>query len=136
MELGDCIQETISISPSSDIDADWYHVFSQKLISHDFIETEPYHWETSFIFTVEEKRAIKTPAERALRQAIVLAGQRSLHMTLQMGDFQPYQVITKDIIKAGCLYLPRPYRVRFELLEAQENGEEYSSPLYRRYSSR
>jgi hypothetical protein len=117
LKLGDKIKEIIDIQPISNIDAHWYHVFSQKLIFTGFTETKPYHWEKSFIFTVEEKRAIKTPAERALRQAIILAGQCPCHVTLQIGNFSAYQMTTRDFMKMSHLFMPFSYKERLELQE-------------------
>lgn len=119
MKLGDKVKETIDILPISNIDANWYHVFSQKLIFTGFTETKPYHWEKSFIFTIEEKIAIKTPAERALRQAIILAGQCPFHVTLQIGDFSAYQMTTRDFVKMTRLFIPLSYKERLELQENQ-----------------
>ncbi|HIF9078252.1 TPA: hypothetical protein ACX6NV_003139 [Photobacterium damselae] len=99
IQLGDTVHETIQISVTRKTKNDliWYGVINQVLIARGYKQTRNTRWEGEFIFDREERFSIRTPAERALKEAIKVAGKRSVTISLVLGKFPKYQLSTRDI---------------------------------------
>ncbi len=109
------IKETITINFLSPVSSLWYEKFSQHLQKSGYREVESQQWINSFVLNVDERRASIAPAERALRQAFVRAGQIPATIKIELEGFRPYILTPKDLMRISSRY---PY---IERLTPTEN---------------
>ncbi|WP_341509580.1 hypothetical protein WAX88_20690 (plasmid) [Photobacterium damselae subsp. damselae] len=96
------LKEMIYVHPPKAPGKGWYDKFNRKLQSKGYTEVAYHTWIGHFEMTPEELRARRTPAERSLRQAFVLAGIIDTTIELELEGYEPYQLSTDEIVKTNA----------------------------------
>lgn len=99
MILGQKYIESIIVKPNLNVTNEWYSAFNDKIIKKGFIEVEKFNWEKAFIFTSQEKIARQSPAQRAIRQALISAGMiKNLTVITHIYGFKQFTYLSDNII--------------------------------------
>ncbi|MGX9459541.1 hypothetical protein ACWU37_21660 (plasmid) [Photobacterium damselae subsp. damselae] len=112
------LKEVIYVHPPKAPKKGWYDKFNQKLQSKGYTEVASHTWIGRFEMDPKERRARRTPAERSLRQAFVLAGIIDTTIELELEGYEPYQLSTDEIVKTNTS-IKHPYYI--ERLMADED---------------